>query len=188
MKINGRLIVFTIILIVLATACKFLFGPSLAWSGFSPVIAIALFAGFIMKQKDISFLFPLLALLISDVVIQALYENNLFPYAGFYSGQWKNYLVLLATTLIGLALKGRSRLSLLAGALIAPTFFYLLSNLNVWASQEILYPKNFSGLLQCYAAGIPFYRNSLIATIVFLPVILIAYNYIMRNKPVLTVA
>jgi len=188
MKINGRLILFTIIIIALATACKFFFGPSLAWSGFSPVIAIALFAGFIMKQKDISFIFPLLALLISDTVIQGLYENNLFPYPGIYSGQWKNYLILLSATLIGLALKGRNRYSLIVGAIAAPTVFFLLSNFNVWLSQEVLYPKNFSGLMTCYAAGLPFYKNALIATFVFLPVILVTYNYLTRNKPVLTVA
>jgi len=70
MKINGRLILFTIILVALATICKFFFGPSLSWSGFSPVIAIALFSGFIIKQKDAAFLFPLLAVLISDLAIQ----------------------------------------------------------------------------------------------------------------------
>ena len=46
MKSNGRLIIFTLVLVALATACKYFFGPDLDWSGFSPVIAIALFAGF----------------------------------------------------------------------------------------------------------------------------------------------
>lgn len=188
MKINGRLIVFTILLIALATACKYFFGPSLAWSGFSPVIAIALFAGFILKQKDISFLFPLLALLISDTIIQGLYENNLFPYAGFYSGQWKNYLILLLAALIGLIVKGRSLISLFTGAVIAPTIFFLLSNFSVWLSQDVLYPKSFNGLMSCYTAGLPFYRNSLIATVVFLPLVLFTYNYMMRKKAVLTLA
>src|SRR6185295_11604095 len=132
------LIVFTFILIALATACKFFFGPNLAWSGFSPVIAIALFSGFIIKQKDTSFLLPLLALLVSDAFIQLLYEMNLFPYTGFYSGQWKNYLILFSATLIGWMLKGRNRSSLIAGVVAAPTVFFLLSNLNVWMSQEVL--------------------------------------------------
>jgi len=188
MKINGRLILFTIILVALATICKFFFGPSLSWSGFSPVIAIALFSGFIIKQKDAAFLFPLLAVLISDLVIQGLYELNAFPYAGIYSGQWKNYLILFTATLIGWALKGRKTTSLVIGAIAAPTVFFLISNFNVWMSQEVMYPKNFNGLMQCYAAGLPFYRNALIAAFVFLPVILVTYNYLMRNKPVLTVA
>ena len=105
MKINARLIVFTLLLIVLATVCKYFFGPNLDWSGFSPVIAIALFSGFIVRQKDTSFLLPLLALFISDVVIQFLYMQDIFPYAGFYGGQWKHYLILLVATLITICQK-----------------------------------------------------------------------------------
>ena len=135
MKSNGRLIVFTLILIGLATACKFFFGPDLDWSGFSPVIAIALFSGFIIKQKDMSFLLPLIALFISDVVIQLLHNADLFPYAGFYSGQWKNYLILMAATLIGWSLKGRNYQSLLAGTIAAPTVFFLVSNL--WCGMAV---------------------------------------------------
>lgn len=189
MKNNGRLILFTLILVVLATACKFFFGPDLDWSGFSPVIAIALFSGFIIKQRDMSFLLPLLALFISDAVIQLLYTQGLFPYAGFYDGQLKNYAILLAATLIGWALKGRNISSLLTGAIAAPTVFFLLSNFGVWMSSvEVTYTKDFSGLMTCYAAGLPFYKNALIATLVFLPGILLVYNYMTRNKAALTIA
>jgi hypothetical protein len=189
MKSNGRLIVFTLILVALATACKFFFGPDLEWSGFSPVIAIALFAGFIVKQKDMSFLLPLLALFISDAVIQFLYTQDMFKYPGFYSGQWKNYLILMSATLIGWLLKGRSNSSLLIGTIAAPTVFFLLSNFSVWmGTTEATYSKDFSGLMTCYTAGLPFYKNALMATIVFLPVILFTYNYMMRKKAALTVA
>src|SRR5258705_13608797 len=68
MKINGRLIVFTLILIALQTTCKLLFAPRLEWSGFSPFIAIALFSGFVMKERNISFVLPLLALFIIYVI------------------------------------------------------------------------------------------------------------------------
>lgn len=188
MKINGRLVVFTLILIALATTCKYFFGPRLSWSGFSPVIAIALFSGMIIKRKDMSFLLPLFALFFSDLIIELLYREELFPYAGFYSGQWKQYLILLLTTLIGWDLKGRSYGSLLFGAIAAPTVFFLISNLNVWLSNEVVYAQDFSGLMTCYAAGLPFYKNALIATLIFLPVILLGYNYIMRKKTALTLA
>ena len=90
MKRNGRLIIFTLLLVAMATGCKYFFGPDLDWSGFSPVIAIALFSGFMGGQKKMSFMLPLLALFISDAIIQFLYTQDLFPYAGFYTGQWKN--------------------------------------------------------------------------------------------------
>ena len=189
MNINGRLIIFTFVIIILATACKYFFGPDLAWSGFSPVIAIALFSGFILKQKDASFVLPLLALFFSDVAIQLLYSANLFPYEGFYGGQWKNYLFLLSCTLIGWMLKGRSYSSLGLGALAAPTVFFLISNFSVWLNTtEAVYAKKIGGLITCYEAGLPFYRNSLIATLLFLPVILIAYNLITKQKTALKLA
>lgn len=186
---NKKLIVFTLILVAITTACKFFFGPDLDWSGFSPVIAIALFSGFIIKQKDLSFMLPLLALFISDIVIHVLYTQNLFPYAGFYGGQWKHYLILLVATLIGWMLKGKSNTSLVAGSVIAPTVFFLFSNFAVWlGTTEAVYSKDFSGLMTCYAAGLPFYKNALIATLIFLPAILVLYNYMSRKKAVLTMA
>jgi len=189
MKLNGRTIFFILILIGLTTLCKYFFGPDPDWSGFSPVIAIALFSGFIIKKRDMSFLLPLMALFISDVIIQLLYKLDLFPYSGFYGGQWRNYLILLTATLIGWQLKGRSYSSLLTGGIAAPTIFFLLSNFGVWmATTEATYSKDFNGLMTCYAAGLPFYKNALIATLVCLPGILYLYNYLTRNKVVLTVA
>ncbi len=189
MKINNRQIIFTGILVLLATTCKYFFGPDLDWSGFSPVIAIALFSGFIMKERNLSFVLPFVALLLSDVFIQFLYSVNLFPYAGFYSTQWINYAILLASTLIGWMLKGRNLASLATGAIAAPTAYFLISNLSVWSSSvQTLYPKTFAGLIACYEAGLPFYRNSIIATLVFLPIILISYNYITKHKTELTLA
>jgi hypothetical protein len=189
MKFNPRIIIFTLVLVILATACKYFFGPDLDWSGFSPVIAIALFSGFIIREKDMSFILPLLALFISDAVIQLLYKQNMFPYQGFYSGQWKNYLILLAATMIGWALQGRKYSSLIVGAFLAPTVYFLVSNFMVWnANFENVYPRTFAGLMQCYDLGLPFFRNSLIATLVFLPVILFSYNIMVKQRTELKLA
>jgi hypothetical protein len=141
-----------------------------------------------MNRKDISFLLPLLALIISDAVIQFLYVQGLFPYSGFYSWQWLNYLVLLVSTLIGWGLKGKNYRSLLFGAIAAPTLFFLVSNFLVWAGQQITYTKDINGLMACYAAALPFYKNSLIATLLFTPGILFLYNYMVRRKAQLTLA
>ena len=189
MNNNGRLIVFTIILVALATVCKYFFGPDLDWSGFSPIFAIALFAGFISRQRGSSFLLPLIALFISDAIIHLLYTQGLFEYAGFYDGQLKNYAILLTATLIGWLLRGRNFSSLLAGAFAAPTAFFLLSNFGVWMSVgEVVYTRDFNGLMTCYAAGLPFYKNALISTLVFLPAILLTYNYLAKRRTAITLA
>mgnify|MGYP006866643758 FL=1 len=141
-------------------------------------MALALFGGFIARDKDKMFLLPLFALLLSDATIQFLYEQNWFPYAGFYAGQWKNYVLLLTLPLIAVLLGAKSRISLIAGALAGPTFYFLVSNLFVWMSAgEAIYTKDWNGLLNCYTLAIPFYRNSLAATIVFLPMLWITYQH-----------
>ncbi len=184
----GRLAVFTLVLAALATACKLAFGPNLDWSGFSPVFAIALVAGFISREKNASFLLPLAALLISDVLIELCFRQGIFPYGGFYEGQWKNYLIILSCTVVGWLLKGKNFATILAGGLLAPTVFFLLSNLNVWVSNEVVYTRDVNGLLNCYAAGLPFYKNAVLSTLVFLPVILWMYNLVMRKRNALVMA
>ena len=188
MKINGRLILFTLLLAALATACKYFFGPDLSWSGFSPIIAIALFSGLIIKERNLSFLLPLLALFISDLAIQLLYKQGLFPYAGFYSDQWMNYLTLLGCTLIGWILQAKKYSNLIVASIAAPTIFFLISNLTVWMGSQVTYSKDLNGLMKCYIAGLPFYERSLIATVLFLPLILFVYNYLVKHKTELKLA
>lgn len=181
MKTNTRLVLFTLILVAIQTVCKYFFADKIEWSGFSPFIAIALFSGFIVKEKNMSFLLPLLALVISDVIIQMLYVNGLFTFAGFYSGMWKNYVLLLAIVSIGWMLKGRSYGSVLFGAAVAPVLYFLVSNFLVW-TEGAMYPKTFSGLLTCYEYALPFFRNSLIATLIFVPMIIATYNTLIKSK------
>ncbi|MBL0270533.1 MAG: hypothetical protein IPP99_18185 [Chitinophagaceae bacterium] len=189
MKVNGRILFFTLLLVIAATACKFFLGPDITWSGFSPVIAIALLAGFIIPKKDFSFILPLLALFLSDVAIQLLYQTGNFEYAGFYGGQWKNYLLILSATLIGWMVKGARYSGLVAGGILAPTVYFLASNFMVWqGTSEAVYSRNFSGLMTCYEAGLPFYKNSMGAMLVFLPLLLFSYNYIVRNRTELKLA
>jgi len=45
-----------------------------------------------------------------------------------------------------------------------------------------MYPKSFSGLMLCYEAGLPFFKNSVMATLVFVPVIALTYNGLMQKK------
>jgi len=189
MKINGRFLVFVLILVGLTTLCKIEFGADLTWSGFSPVIAIALFSGLIIRQRGMSFFLPLVALFVSDLVIHLLHQLGEFPYAGLYHGQWKVYLILLSATLIGWLLKGRNYVSLLLGAIAAPTVFFLLSNFMVWmGSGGVMYSNDLKGLVECYVAAIPFYRNALTATLLFLPAILLTYNFLTNGKPAVLVS
>lgn len=189
MKLNKKLLLFTAIVIALATISKILFAPRLEWSGFSPIIATALFSGMIVKDKSKSFLYPLVALFISDGIIQILYVQGLFPFAGFYSSQFLNYALLLVSVLIGWAVKGKKLTGIFGGALAAPTVFFLVSNFLVWANHGgYARPMTFNGLVLCLADGLPFYKNSLVATFLYVPVLIGLYNYITEKRYGVTLA
>ncbi len=189
MKNNNRLLIFTLILIAVATLCKFFFGPNLSWSGFSPVIAIAIFSGMLINNKGKSFFLPLIAVFASDMIIELLFTFNLFPYSGFYTYQLFNYSLLLAATLIGWMVKGKNYGSIAMGGIIAPTVFFLLSNLGSWVIDTYsLYTNDLNGLLTSYEAGLPFYRNALGATLLFLPAIMLCYNTMVKRSLVVKLA
>jgi hypothetical protein len=189
MKINGRLLIFTVILIALTTWCKLEFAGNLDWSGVSPVFAIGLFSGLLISDKGRSFLLPLLAVFVSDMIVEALYRIGEFDFRGFYTWQLFNYALLAGTALIGWALKGRNYGSLVFGAFAAPTFFFILSNFGSWYIDTFnIYADDLSGLQASYVAGLPFYGRSLAATLVFLPMILVCYNYLLRRTSGLKLA
>ena len=183
MKFNYKLLLFTLVLVIVTTLSKLFFSTRLSWSGFSPVIAIALFAGMMVKDKSASFLLPLASLFISDLIVEVLFRFKLFPFEGLYKYQLLNYSILLITTLLGWALKGRNYTRISVGALAAPTLFFFLSNFSIWVTSDVItYTKDFSGFVTCLTAGLPFYSHSLSATIVFLPVLLFSHNYITKSE------
>ncbi len=186
MKLNSRILVFTLVLIIATVACKLLFANNLSMSGFSPIIAIAVFSGMMFKDKSMSFLLPLVAVFASDVIIEILYKMDWFGFAGFYKNQWLNYCLLLGCTLLGWVFKGKNYTSIAGAAIASPTLFFLLSNLSVWYFSKVVYTPDIQGLINCYTQGLPFYKNALLATIVFLPSIIIAYNTIVKGNKAVT--
>ncbi len=184
MKPSRQSILFLFILVAVSTLVKVLCAPQINLSGFTCVIAVALFAGLTIEDKKIAFLFPLLTLFISDILLQCLYALNLFQFQGFYNGQIINYILFIMLTMIGIVLRNYKTAGIITASLIGPTIFFLLSNFVVWKTQGALmgYSKDFSGLLQSYTFGLPFYRNSLISTIIFLPAFIALYNRIVYGR------
>lgn len=184
MKFSKQIIILFFILVAASTLVKILCAPQINFSGFTAVIAVSLFAGLTIQNKKLAFLFPLLTLFISDVLLQVLHAINLFPYSGFYSGQILNYILFFLLTSIGIVFKNYKTAGIVAAAFIGPTVFFLLSNFIVWKTQADImgYNKNISGLWQSYSFGLPFYRNSLISTFIFLPAFIALYNRIKYGR------
>jgi|SRR6185312_5235517 len=113
------------------------------------VAAIALFGGATFSDKRAAFLVPMAALLLSDVVL------------GFYRHMEVVYVAFALIVGIGIWLqKHRSLLPIAGAALASSLLFFLVTNFGVWAF-ESMYPKTLEGLVACYVAALPFFRNTL---------------------------
>src|SRR6266404_1744767 len=158
------LLIFT--LIVLAAALRLAPHP---WN-FTPVGAIALFSGAMVRDRRLAFLFPLLVMFATDAIIGF---NKLSPLV---------YASFLLSVLIGRAGVGASLPRVTKGAfqrakreslpavkeravprIAGATFlgalqFFLITNFGVWAFLNS-YPRTSAGLAACYLAGVPFFWN-----------------------------
>ncbi|MEO6135261.1 MAG: DUF6580 family putative transport protein [Ginsengibacter sp.] len=183
MKISRQLIGSLILLVIIASLYRIMPGRPY---GFAPQIAMALFAGSIIKDKKFSFLLPLISMLISDGLFELLYTNGVGNIQGFYDGQLLNYILFAGLTVFGFFIKNFNVKKIAISSVAAPTTYFLISNFLVWASTSpmagLQRPKTFDGLLMCYADGLPFYPWSVASTIIFSAILF--GSYYLMSKPV----
>jgi hypothetical protein len=111
---------------------------------------MALFSGTYLDKKT-AFLLPVGAMLISDFFIgfDSL-ASRLTVYGSF-----------ILITLIGFWLKSHKNFgNMVLASLCASVLFFVITNFGVWVAGG-LYSKDWTGLLACYSAAVPFFRNTL---------------------------
>jgi hypothetical protein len=137
---------------------------------FAPLAAIALCAAAYFPAKY-KFTVPMIALLISDVVLNVHYGFSLLsPFV------LSHYLGFALVGCLGLLLQNRTSLKTLLPASIAGSLiFYIVTNLVSWLFDPG-YVKNFTGLVQALTVGLAkysstpswmFFRNSLLSDLLF---------------------
>ena len=135
-------------LAIIAVAAVLRIAPH-PWN-FTPVGAMALFSGAMIKDRRLAFAFPMLALLAGDVFL------------GFYKlgVMLLVYSSFLLSVIIGRSLEKRRSFLRIAGAtLLGSVQFFLVTNFAAWWLLNS-YPKTASGLAACYLAGFAFFRNT----------------------------
>ena len=143
------------------------------WPNVSPVAAMALFGGAYFADKKMAFIVPFAALFLSDLLL-GLHSTMIFVYAGF-----------ALTVMIGFLLKNRITFTNTAFAMVGSSvLFFILTNFGAWMTSA-LYAKTASGLMQAFAAGIPFFQNSLLGNLAYAAVIFGGYHLLQKNITVL---
>lgn len=143
---------------------------------FSPVFGALLFGGACLKKRD-SIWFPVVLLAASDYLLTTQIYGEHFGWT--YLIEWLGFA---AVALMGWRLRDRFSLSkVLAASLAGPAAFYVISNLGAWLGGH-LYPRTWEGLAACYVAAIPFFGNSLGASVLFTGVLFGGYEFYRRKS------
>ena len=138
---------------------------------FTPIIAMGLFGGAYLKDKRWALMLPVVAMLLADLFL------------GFHGTMIWVYGSLIIITAMGFLLNSgvtlkNGAIATLGGSLL----FFLVTNFGVWASGSF-YPKTVEGLISCYAAGIPFFGNTLAGSVFYSGLMFFGYEQIRKYLP-----
>lgn len=99
---------------------------------------------------------------------------------------WSGFLIpaLFAAPLINKYVRGDkfsklNSLKIVFAGISVNIFFYIWSNFGVWFLDSWgLYSKDFQGLLMCYINALPFLKNQIISTLIFIPAGIACIKYL----------
>jgi len=138
-------------------------------SNFTPILAVGVFAGFYFRNFILSLFIVISSMFIGDLVI------------GFHSTMIFTYSSLILAVAIGLLIKKFNFKEILFSGLSSSVVFFAVTNFGSWLTLE-MYSKNFSGLLQSYFMGIPFFHNTLISTLIYLIILKLLLEFSIKKK------
>ena len=130
------------------------------WLNFTPVGASLLFFGARGPRKH--WWAAVLLLAGSDVLLTKFVYGYRYSPDHFATIAWYAAVIALGTLLRKNPGAGR----IVGAALATSVSFFVISNFAVWLSWD-MYPHSLSGLMACYAAALPFFRNDVVSNLVF---------------------
>lgn len=133
---------------------------------FTPLGAMAILAGAVVKDIRLGMLIPIAAMLISDALI-GFHSSLLFVYGAVIMMVFVSRYLLSAYSVTKLAMT----------ALIVSILFFLVTNFGAWLSHD-MYPRTLNGLWQAYVAGIPFFRNTVLGSLFFTAISFYALTFL----------
>jgi hypothetical protein len=160
-------------------------------ANFTPIGAMALFGGTYFSDSRKSFLFPLLCLFLSDIVMMQLFYPTLTS-GLLYSGWFWTYGAFALMVLIGKMVRKVSIGSVIGAAIGAALTHWLISDFGVWLgggddiSTGLPLTKNWHGFVQCYVQAIPYLKNMLVGNLIYCAVLFGGFELLQNRYPVLS--
>lgn len=188
-QINPRLLVLLLI-ITLGAVIRLVNAAELSViHTLTPIGAMGLFGGAYFKSRWKAYLFPLAVLFLSDLAINLLVYRG--QYGLMYSGWYGIYAIFAVIVLLGQYLLQKVNVkNVLIAAVVASLAHWILADtlsflsptsIDIRTGQPL--SRDLSGLLQCYAQGLPFLRNFLMGTLLYSAVMFGAFEWAKQRFP-----
>jgi hypothetical protein len=192
-KINPRFAVLALFMVAVAAMRIPNAAQLTPWANFTPIGAMGLFGGAYFTRKWKTFAFPLLTLLVSDLVINVVVFDG--KYGAMYSGWYIIYGIFALIVLFGKwMMKKVTVKNVVLASVAAAVSHWLIADFTVWigggTDLRTMTPltKDWAGLMQCYAQGFPFMKNFLAGTLVYSGVMFGAFEWMKAKSPSLQFA
>ncbi|RYZ93285.1 MAG: hypothetical protein EOP47_29585 [Sphingobacteriaceae bacterium] len=149
-------------------------------ANFTVVGAVALFGGAYFKNNLTAFGFPLILLLVSDVILSTtIYRSSSFLYEGWY---WV-YIAFALMVLVGKVVLRKVN----AGRFIMATaatvvIHWIITDIGVWYGSS-LYSQDLLGFWECLVAAIPFERSFLYGTLIYGSIMFGSFEFLQAKYP-----
>ncbi len=159
-------------------------------ANFTPIGAMALFGGTYFTGKWKSYLFPLLTLFLSDMLMMQFFytaHSNGLLYHGWY---W-TYGAFAIMVLIGQSVKKVSFTNVVSAALAAALTHWIVTDFGVWLgggsdiSTGKALTRDWHGFVQCYVQAIPFLKNMLLGNIIYSGILYGGFEILQKRYPLL---
>lgn len=127
---------------------------------FTPIAAMALFGGAMLNNKKAAYLLTFAALLLSDVLVNALLYND-YDFLKYLAEPfvWAVYFSFGFTVWMGISMQHQIQVNKVAFySLSSSLLFWVVTNFACWPNNP-LYTQDLNGLINCFVAAIPFLGN-----------------------------
>jgi hypothetical protein len=170
-------IIIAVLLIVAAAISRVVMFPH----NFSPMVGMAIFGGAVISDKRLAFALPLFSMFLSDVLFQVF---HIAP--GFWGwGQLIGYGIFALITIIGFSLKKINVINVASYSIMSSIIFFVLSNSGFFVFDNPVYhtySQSFPGYIDCLKGGLPFFRTSILADLVYSGVLFGVYYLLAQNS------
>lgn len=189
-KINPRFAVLALLMIA-AAAMRIPNAAQLTpWANFTPIGAMGLFGGAYFSSRIKAVAFPLLTLFASDLIINNVVFGG--KYGVMYNGWYIIYGIFTLIVYYGKwIIKKVDVQNVVLACVVAAVSHWLIADFTVWLgggtdlTTTAPLTKNWAGLLQCYAQGLPFMKNFLMGNLIYSGILFGGFQLAQLRYPVL---